>query len=178
MRYELNATDSTELGVSSEAASHLSTTLVGTIKTIRTHTRLLPRAHPEIDYGTLPLLHKLAKQPRRVSELAEAVHAELSGVSRQVSTLVRIGLVEKIPDPADGRAWLVALTDEGQEFVQSLRTKRTEWVRDLLSDWTTAEAQEFDRLLDKFAESLLTYEKTYLTTDSTQTTHHTTKDSQ
>ena len=148
--------------ISRETAAQLSNTIVSTVKTIKAHTRLMPRAHPDVDYGTLPILHKLAKEPRRVSALAEAVHAEISGVSRQVSTLVRAGLAEKIPDPADGRASLVALTEEGQEFVRHLRTKRVDWVRDLLRDWTPAEAAEFDRLLEKFADSLIAYEDHYL----------------
>lgn len=158
----MNRSEPPESGACAEVAAHLSTTLVQTIKTIKLHTRTLPRAHPDIDYSTLPLLHVLAHEPHRISALAEAVHCDISGVSRQVTTLVGTGFVEKVPDPADGRASLVALTEAGEEFVHSLRTKRAQWFGELLADWSPEEMQEFDRLLEKFAASLLAYEKTTL----------------
>ena len=50
--------------------------------------------------------------PHRSNALAEAVHSDPSTVSRQIAALVKVGYVERRPDPADGRACLLAATDE------------------------------------------------------------------
>lgn len=54
--------------------------------------------------------------PHRSNALAEAVHSDPSTVSRQIATLVRIGYVERRPDPADGRASLLILTARARAF--------------------------------------------------------------
>ena len=148
--------------IDAELAKHLSTTLLRTLKSLKNHGRRMPRAHPEIDYLTLPLLHLLTDGSRRVSDIADHFGSEISGVSRQISTLVRVGFAEKVPDPGDGRASLVALTPRGHEFMADLENKRTLWMRDLLSGWTSEEVSEFARLLMRFETSLIAYERAYL----------------
>ena len=69
--------------------------------------------HPDaVDRATYLLLVHLAKDgARRAGALAEAVHSDPSTVSRQVAHLVQLGLVERVADPADGRATLLVATD-------------------------------------------------------------------
>lgn len=144
-------------------ARALATTFVGTLKTIAAHKRHLPRPHPHADHGAVPLLYALEPQPLRISALADAVHSDVSTVSRQVSSLCSGDLVTKVSDTQDRRAQLVALSDEGEELIATLRSRRAEWMQDVLADWTTEEALEFERLLTKFSEALTAY-------DSHQTT--------
>ena len=63
--------------------------------------------------------------PHRSNALAEAAHSDPSTVSRQVAALVRIGYVERRPDPADGRACLLAATDEGHRCSRRTETSAT-----------------------------------------------------
>ncbi|SDQ13522.1 MarR family winged helix-turn-helix transcriptional regulator [Quadrisphaera sp. DSM 44207] len=95
--------------------------------------------------------------PLRVTALADAVHADASTISRQVADLVREGLVRREPDPVDGRAHLLAVTDAGADLVARTRRERTRTTAQALPAWTAEE-------LDALATAL-----TRLTTDLT---HH------
>src|SRR5262249_38679467 len=58
--------------------------------------------------GHLLLVYLVEHGPRRLGALADAVHSDISTVSRQVSALVKLGLVERRADPDDGRVSLLA----------------------------------------------------------------------
>lgn len=141
------------MSVDLEASQHLSGTLITTFKTLAAHKRRLPRPHTHADQGALPLLYALDAQPLRISALAEAVHSDVSTVSRQVSTLTAGDLVTKVCDTQDRRAQLVTLTDEGRELVARLRVGRAQWIQSVLADWSTEEVEQLDRLLQKFTAS-------------------------
>ena len=49
----------------------------------------------------------------RLSELAAQARMTLPAMSELVDDLQRLGIVERRPDPADGRAKLICLTDAG-----------------------------------------------------------------
>ncbi len=51
----------------------------------------------------------------RLSELAAQARMTLPAMSELVDDLQRLGIVERRPDPADGRAKLICLTDAGWE---------------------------------------------------------------
>jgi DNA-binding MarR family transcriptional regulator len=68
-------------------------------------------------------------------------------MSRQLRALEDLGLVAREPDPADGRAWLVHLTEEGARRVASVRVaRRARYVRKL-AHWDAREVAELARLL-------------------------------
>ncbi|MDR3082287.1 MAG: winged helix DNA-binding protein, partial [Streptomyces sp.] len=68
--------------------------------------------------------------------------------------LEELGLVAREPDPADGRAWLVHLTEEGRGRVGSVReARRARYVRKL-SDWNRYEVAELARLLNQLNLSM------------------------
>ncbi|CAM5659967.1 MarR family transcriptional regulator OS=Streptomyces tendae OX=1932 GN=F3L20_05885 PE=4 SV=1 [Streptomyces tendae] len=69
-------------------------------------------------------------------------------MSRQLRALEELELVAREPDPADGRAWLVTLTPEGQERVGRVReARRARYARRLAKDWDPREVTELARLL-------------------------------
>ncbi|MGD9531699.1 MarR family winged helix-turn-helix transcriptional regulator [Pseudonocardia sp.] len=122
--------------------------------------RLMDRAHARyqaehpdaVERATYHLLVQLVKcGPQRSSALAEAVHSDPSTVSRQVAHLVRLGLVARAADPADGRATLLAATDEGRRVFEENRRVRIERVAAMLGDWTPDERHTFADLLARFA---------------------------
>ncbi|MFD9910974.1 MarR family winged helix-turn-helix transcriptional regulator [Streptomyces sp. NPDC059063] len=64
------------------------------------------------------LLCVLMAQPYGMSELGAALGLAKSSLTGLVDRTARRGLVRREPDPVDGRAVRVALTDEGGELVE------------------------------------------------------------
>lgn len=110
--------------------------------------------HPKVDPVGYPLLFNLRDEPRRVSEIAERVHLDISTVSRQVSTLVGQGLVAKLADPSDGRAQTLTLTDEGRQMLIDVRARRNGWLEEVVTDWSDEDLATFDTLLNRFADDV------------------------
>jgi DNA-binding MarR family transcriptional regulator len=75
------------------------------------------------DYDVLVRLARASDRSLRMSDLAERVMLSPSGLTRLVDRLVARGLVERLPDPVDGRAALASLTEEGHRRV--VRAART-----------------------------------------------------
>jgi len=98
--------------------------LVRAVKLVHSMRHDAPRPHPEVDPLAYPVLFTLWCQPRRVSDLADKVYADISTVSRQVTHLVGLGLIERLPDPEDGRAHLLTLTPAGIALLTTLRQDR------------------------------------------------------
>ncbi|SHN47782.1 MarR family winged helix-turn-helix transcriptional regulator [Cryptosporangium aurantiacum] len=96
------------------------------------------------------LLFQLAERPQRAGALAEAVHADPSTVSRQVAQLVDRGLVERQPDPADGRACVLVPTSAGREAIDVLRRRRDEHLATVLCDWPADDVRQLVGLLSRF----------------------------
>ncbi|MGY5885810.1 MarR family winged helix-turn-helix transcriptional regulator [Modestobacter lacusdianchii] len=131
----------------------------GVARLVRTAKHLGTRVAADL-YGDLPsfgwaLLAPLEREgAQRCSALAGHAGVDVSVVSRQVSALERSGLVERRPDPLDGRASLISLSDAGAAALAHTRQVRGQWAVEALSDWTEEEAQQFSRLLDKLADGL------------------------
>ena len=139
------------MGITHETASQLSMSLVRVMKLFTSMRQHAPRLHPGVDATAYPILFNLVDGPRRVSAVADCVHSDVSTVSRQVSALVSHNLVEKLPDPDDGRATILSLTPTGKELLDRLTAQRSEWFRTMLHDWDPAEAEAFIVSLDRFA---------------------------
>jgi DNA-binding MarR family transcriptional regulator len=107
-----------------------------------------------VDRATYLLLVHLVKDgAHRAGALAEAVHSDPSTVSRQVAHLVQLGLVERVADPADGRATLLVATAEGRRVFDENRQLRNRSLAAMMSDWPEADRQAFARLLTRFTDS-------------------------
>ncbi|KGN31678.1 MarR family transcriptional regulator [Knoellia sinensis KCTC 19936] len=104
-----------------------------------------------------PLMFNLRDEPRRVSEIAAAIHLDVSTVSRQVSQVVAKGFVERLPDESDGRAHVLALTRAGRELLVDIRARRNLWLAEVTADWTDRDLATFDRLLRRFADNVETH---------------------
>ena len=128
--------------------------LVRVVKLLHHVRQQSPRQHPQVDPMAYPILFNLKAGPLRVSALADAIHSDVSTVSRQVSTLVDLGFVRRGPDPHDGRAQALALTDEGDALLVSIREGRDQWLRGLLADWPADDITSFSAHLRHFASDL------------------------
>ncbi len=91
----------------------------------------------------------------RLTELADRAQLSLAATSELVNDLVNLGYLNRRPDPADGRAKLIDLTDRGAELMTAAGLR----VRDLERRWSSAVGEHrftemcrtMQRLLDEFA---------------------------
>lgn len=141
------------MAISMEAATRLNVQLVRVMKLFQSLRQQAPRVHPGVEPASYPILFNLIAEPLRVSLLAERVYSDVSTVSRQVTTLVSHGLLEKVTDPQDGRACMISLSTEGTALVEQLKVIRGEWFRELLQDWEPADAEALGDYLERFATS-------------------------
>ncbi|HEY9369788.1 MarR family winged helix-turn-helix transcriptional regulator [Streptomyces sp.] len=104
--------------------------------------------HPELEPAAYGLLVRLDEAgPQRATELAGYFGVGKATMSRQLRALDDLGLIVRDPDPADGRAWLARLTDEGRARFRSVRDARRERYVRKLADWDRGEVAELARLL-------------------------------
>ncbi|WP_427384429.1 MarR family winged helix-turn-helix transcriptional regulator [Janibacter sp. G56] len=109
---------------------------------------------PGLDPAAWPVVFSIEPDDMRVSEIADWIHSDISTVSRHVTALAGHGIVAKIPDPRDGRAQLVHLTDTGRALVTDLRRQRDQWFGEFLADWSDDDLAAFRAHLDHFSVSL------------------------
>jgi DNA-binding MarR family transcriptional regulator len=102
------------------------------------------RVHPGIDASTYAVLLVIAQgAPLRLNDLAEEFGLDKSTMSRHVTALIRLGLVQRDPDPLDGRAFLLKPSSDGiQRLTGAATARRNEW-RGRLDDWDTGELADF-----------------------------------
>ncbi|MDQ1536907.1 MAG: hypothetical protein QOE58_1300 [Actinomycetota bacterium] len=141
------------MAISLETASRLNFELVRVMKLFQSLRQHAPKVHPRVEPASYPILFNLIGGPQRVSVLADHVYSDASTVSRQVTSLVSHGLLEKVSDPEDGRAWMVSLSNEGTALVHRLKKSRGEWFRKVLQDWEPADAEALGDYLERFATS-------------------------
>lgn len=111
-----------------------------------------------LDPAAAQLLTWLVKQgPSRQGELAEETFLDPSTVSRRISQLVHLGLVERRADPIDGRAVQLVPTALGQTYFNTIRIRREEIMQLVLNKWTRAEVIALSDLLRKFNDDFETY---------------------
>lgn len=67
----------------------------------------------------------LAEGPLRISQLAEREAISQPGMTTLVDRLEAAGQAERIPDPSDGRATLVRITDVGRKVLAARQADRT-----------------------------------------------------
>ncbi|WP_328465404.1 MarR family winged helix-turn-helix transcriptional regulator [Streptomyces sp. NBC_00448] len=102
-------------------------------------------------WGDRLLLGRLAEGgPRRATDLAADTLLDLSTVSRQIRSLVERGLVERRPDPEDGRGTLLSPTEQGLAAVERYRAQRDQKLADALAAWPGPDRRDLGRLLARF----------------------------
>jgi len=86
------------------------------------------------------LLVRVSEQaPLRLSDLAGSVELDLSTISRQIRDLVASGLITRTPDPADGRAALLSLTDQGAAVLEAVSEFRRRVLAEAIAEWSDEE---------------------------------------
>ncbi len=94
----------------------------------------------------------------RVAALAEHQLVDPSVVSRQIGSLEKEGLLTRRPDPEDGRAALVSLTDAGLARLREVRDMHVAALAASVADWPD---ERIERLADDLLELFSNAEHAY-----------------
>jgi DNA-binding MarR family transcriptional regulator len=87
------------------------------------------RAEHGFSLGQGAVLGRLDREgPQSVSDLAGKERMRPQSMAQTVSDLEGEGLVERRPDPNDGRRALVSLTEAGHELLAASRQRREGWL--------------------------------------------------
>jgi len=92
-------------------------------------TALAEQGFDEIQPGHHTVLRHLGEDGARPSELAAQAGVSRQAVTKTLDDLERVGLVEREPDPADGRGVVVRYTPRGLAALEVARTRGKELER-------------------------------------------------
>ncbi|WP_331767172.1 MarR family transcriptional regulator [Embleya sp. NBC_00896] len=97
----------------------------------------------KLSFTTLSVLDTLASSggPMRLTDLTKTEQVSQPGLTQLVTRLERDGLVERRPDPSDGRAVLVHITEAGRRIGRSRHDDRMRHLTPLIARLTTEERQ-------------------------------------
>ena len=83
--------------------------------------------------------------PLTPSELAKLERVRRPTVTRTLGCLDREGLIERTPDPADGRSALVSVNAEGRERLRRLRRRKNAYLARRMRDMPAGDVETLER---------------------------------
>lgn len=114
--------------------------------------RVISENANRVSPGMLPGAYKVfttivRREHITLSALAETLMADKGQISRAVRELEQLGLVQRTPDPADGRSSLLSPTPEGLERLAAARAPQEHTLVEALRDWPIDDIRNLTRLL-------------------------------
>lgn len=130
--------------------------LVQTMKRPQTWAALSARADLTIDRPGATMLQLLVAQPGnwRLHDLAERLGVEAPTITRKAQQLELAGLVFRVRDAKDGRAFSLRITEKGRIVARKLETAQRQVLEAALRAWPDTDRQQFTTLLQRFSDDL------------------------
>ena len=126
-----------------DLAGHLRLTIV------RAARRLRQEAGSDLSPSLTAALSTVERHgPMTPSELAARERIQRPTAMRVIARLAEEGLVERTPDPHDGRSSLVAATPAARDLLAELRTRKTAFLAERLERLDPEERAVLDRAAD------------------------------
>ncbi len=121
--------------------------------------RLIMENANRVSPGMLPGAYKALTTIARceqvtASALAERMLMDKGQVSRTVRELEELALVERSPDPSDGRSSLLRLTPLGTDRLAAARAPQEGMLMSTLHDWSLTDIGNLTRLLHALASGV------------------------
>src|SRR5437016_2730922 len=109
---------------------------------------------------TLPRFDLMAQLERhagglKMNELSRLLMVTSGNVTAIVDQLEKEGLVERLDEPADRRAFRIRLTKSGERTFGEMASAHEEWVVEMLSGLSRREHEELLKLLAKLKASAM-----------------------
>ncbi|MEV4668232.1 MarR family winged helix-turn-helix transcriptional regulator [Microbacterium sp. LWO12-1.2] len=121
--------------------------------------RLIMENANRVSPGMLPGAYKALTTIARceqvtASALAERMLMDKGQVSRTVRELEELALIERSPDPSDGRSSLLRLTPLGTDRLAAARAPQEGMLMSTLHDWSLTDIGNLTRLLHALASGV------------------------
>jgi DNA-binding MarR family transcriptional regulator len=111
--------------------------------------------HEDLQPASYLMLNFLVTSgPQRSSVLSERFGVDKGAISRQVQHLVDLGLLDREPDPLDGRAVLVSASDDAVVRMEAISSERRKYLDERLGDWSEDDLREFVTALSRYNATL------------------------
>ncbi|HEX5533659.1 MAG TPA: MarR family winged helix-turn-helix transcriptional regulator [Actinomycetales bacterium] len=107
--------------------------------------------HPDVEPAAYALLVRLSETGGdRLTQLAAYFGVGKATVSRQLTQLHDLGLIDRVEDPDDARAQVVRLSKVGAERLEAARGARRRRFRQMLGEWEAGDLRTLAELLRRF----------------------------
>jgi len=121
----------------------------------RTTSNSINKKFGNLDRSAYLILRRIVERGAvGVKLLAEEFQLDISTISRQAAALEHKGYLYRIPDPLDGRAYYLQITELGTKELFDYKQARLERITELVEDWSDEEREIFGKLLKKFNWSI------------------------
>ncbi|WP_100489254.1 MarR family winged helix-turn-helix transcriptional regulator [Sporolactobacillus pectinivorans] len=88
------------------------------------------------------ILYEVDRRPgQSIQTISETLGMEMSTFSRQIQTLVKMGLMKKSPSPEDGRVFVLRLTEEGKGVAGQIDQQMNTFLDDVFSHMSSFEKE-------------------------------------
>lgn len=104
--------------------------------------------------NTLPrfdLMAQLYRYPKglKMKDLSRLLMVTCGNITGMTDRLVDEGLIQRLDDPSDRRAYQVGLTPKGRKLFQKMAVQHERWITSLLGDLDQTELHQIHDLLGK-----------------------------
>lgn len=127
----------------SERAAHLRTAIVRTARRLRQEAAAETTGLTPTSVAALATIERHG--PLTPSEIAEIERVKRPTITRTLGCLEREGLIDRAPDPADGRSSLVSVNGAGRERLRRLRRRKNAYLARRMKDLTDEEVETLER---------------------------------
>jgi len=111
--------------------------------------------HPELQPAAYWILTHLGQHGSlRAAAVADHLELDKGAVSRHVQHLLYLDLLVRTPDPDDGRATLLSLSDDGARRLTDVDEHRRTWYDEALGSWSDDELTGFAAELSRYNRTL------------------------
>lgn len=127
----------------SERAAHLRTAIVRTARRLRQEAAAETSGLTPTSVAALATIERHG--PLTPSEIAAIERVKRPTITRTLGCLEREGLIDRAPDPADGRSSLVSVNGAGRERLRRLRGRKNAYLARRMKDLSDEEVETLER---------------------------------
>ena len=111
--------------------------------------------HPDLLPASYLMLSYVREHgPLRASAMCAVFDIDKGAISRQVQHLIDLGLIDRAPDPVDGRATLLSASAEGVRRLEAVADERRQLLDERLAEWPADELRAFAVSLRRYNDAL------------------------